>query len=421
MTCVQRNIVHNPTLQNTDTFVMDCGNDKVFSEIENLRLMKSEKRRLETYWNWPSASCQRPQALARAGLFYTGESDRVQCAFCRGVLKNWESYDEPMLAHKVHFPRCLFVLGEDVGNIPKERPLPSEYPLEPTQQVTKKPGDMTVENNRLNSFFAWPSGLSQTPDSLARAGFYHVGDSQKPDRVKCAYCQGRLYDWQPRDDPWVEHARCFPRCPYIKLCLGQNFVHDIQVQEQVVASKSKQTSPEVLARSNEPSTESRNVVTQSITEQQTSINETVRNEVEEAMKSHQVQAVLEMGYSRDLVRCVVESKIRETGTGFTSSIDLASVLLERENQTATASARTASNSEAGGSETNQVRTSVSKMEHSEMSELQERYLCKVCMENQIQVTFVPCGHLVCCGQCGLVMEQCPICRTSISGMVKTYY
>jgi hypothetical protein len=27
------------------------------------------------------------------------------------------------------------------------------------------------------------------------------------DQVKCFYCDGGLKNWQPEDDPWVEHAR----------------------------------------------------------------------------------------------------------------------------------------------------------------------------------------------------------------------
>ena len=176
--------------------------------------MKFERERLNTYWNWPASSCQMPSALARAGFFYTGESDRVKCAFCRGVLKKWVPSDEPTSAHSSHFPRCPFVRGEDVENNPLE------FPQYSAETPTNNPEDMTIENNRLKSFSAWPSGLEQTPDSLARAGFYHLGNAQKPDRVKCAYCRGRLFDWEAGDDPWMEHARNFPMCPYIKLCMS---------------------------------------------------------------------------------------------------------------------------------------------------------------------------------------------------------
>ena len=153
------------------------------------------------------------------------------------------------------------------------------------------------------------------------------------------------------------------------------------------------------------------------------------------MKRVQVQALLEMGYSRDLVRNALESKIKDTGTAFVSAEDLVSVLLERENHIVTASGLTnqrenqtvvtgfRTSNVAGVGQTNQVGSTArpQSQQQSEMSEVQDRYMCKVCMENQIQMTFMPCGHLVCCGQCALVMEDCPICRTKISGMVKTYY
>jgi hypothetical protein len=31
------------------------------------------------------------------------------------------------------------------------------------------------------------------------------------DQVKCFYCDGGLRNWQPEDDPWVEHARYPPK------------------------------------------------------------------------------------------------------------------------------------------------------------------------------------------------------------------
>ena len=57
------------------------------------------------------------EELARAGFFFTGSADRVQCAFCENVLRNWEPNDQPMYEHRRHFPRCPFVLGQDVGNV----------------------------------------------------------------------------------------------------------------------------------------------------------------------------------------------------------------------------------------------------------------------------------------------------------------
>jgi len=42
----------------------------------------------------------------------------VQCAFCRGLLRNWERGDRAMTLHAEHFTYCRFVQGHDVGNVP---------------------------------------------------------------------------------------------------------------------------------------------------------------------------------------------------------------------------------------------------------------------------------------------------------------
>jgi hypothetical protein len=80
--------------------------------------MRSEKERLSTFHDWNYSHAQRPSMLAAAGFFYTGLQDRTQCAFCRGVLRSWESSDNPREEHVRHFPTCPFLSGRDVGNIP---------------------------------------------------------------------------------------------------------------------------------------------------------------------------------------------------------------------------------------------------------------------------------------------------------------
>jgi hypothetical protein len=54
--------------------------------------------------------------MAMAGFFYYNKGDCVQCAFCLGILKQWERGDNPWAEHKRHFPRCPFILNLPVGN-----------------------------------------------------------------------------------------------------------------------------------------------------------------------------------------------------------------------------------------------------------------------------------------------------------------
>ncbi|XP_041370861.1 baculoviral IAP repeat-containing protein 2-like [Gigantopelta aegis] len=442
MIAYQRLVIPDQKLPPGPTYdVRDNGDGVLFSELEHTWSMTSEQQRLETYRDWPASSHQHPLTLALAGFFYTGVSDRVRCAFCRGVLKNWLRLDDPMSEHRSHFPRCPFVLGDDCGNISKQYTpyasqvvkkkstdlkvekhsnycgdIPKEYPHHASQVVKQKSTDLKVEQNRLETFSAWPRSKEQIPELLARAGFYYHGDDAKPDRVKCAYCQGRMYDWQPGDDPWVEHARCFPGCAYIKLCLGQDYIDDVQAQMSEMAEK-RRNPVRKDERSEQTTTPS--VLESTICGREDTLGKlTTKNEVEKAMNSCQVEAVLELGYPRDFVRRIVESRIKERGVGFANAEDLASVILEKENEAGTNSQTESHEAKPAG---NNISEHACSDVENESRELHDRFVCKVCMECQIQVTFVPCGHLVCCGQCALVLDECPICRTGISGMVRTYY
>lgn len=46
------------------------------------------------------------------------QTDRVQCVFCRGYLRNWEHGDVANQEHRRHFAECPYMCGHNVGNIP---------------------------------------------------------------------------------------------------------------------------------------------------------------------------------------------------------------------------------------------------------------------------------------------------------------
>ncbi|KAI8741798.1 E3 ubiquitin-protein ligase mib1 [Biomphalaria glabrata] len=53
-------------------------------------------------------------------------------------------------------------------------------------------------------------------------------------------------------------------------------------------------------------------------------------------------------------------------------------------------------------------------------QLMEERQCKICMEAEARMTFVPCGHLVSCEDCSSQLKQCPMCRSDIEKVVKTF-
>merc|ERR1719422_2139642 len=57
---------------------------------------------------------------------------------------------------------------------------------------------------------------------------------------------------------------------------------------------------------------------------------------------------------------------------------------------------------------------------SENARLKEQRTCKICMDNEVGVVFLPCGHLCSCVLCAPSLKDCPVCRTNIQGTVRTF-
>ncbi|XP_064270879.1 baculoviral IAP repeat-containing protein 6 isoform X4 [Passer domesticus] len=77
---------------------------------------------------------------------------------------------------------------------------------------------MYSEANRRETFTSWPHvGYRWAqPDPMAQAGFYHQPASSGDDRAMCFTCSVCLVCWEPTDEPWSEHERHSPNCPFVK-------------------------------------------------------------------------------------------------------------------------------------------------------------------------------------------------------------
>ena len=56
----------------------------------------------------------------------------------------------------------------------------------------------------------------------------------------------------------------------------------------------------------------------------------------------------------------------------------------------------------------------------ENQSLKESKFCKICMDNEINIVLVPCGHFISCDDCASCLKFCPMCRRKINVKVKTY-
>ena len=78
---------------------------------------------------------------------------------------------------------------------------------------------------RISSYKGWPSYLDQTAQQMSEAGFLFAGYN---DYTRCFSCGGGLRNWEAGDDPWVEHARWFPKCSFLLQNKGDKFIDVVQ-------------------------------------------------------------------------------------------------------------------------------------------------------------------------------------------------
>ncbi|XP_064112985.1 baculoviral IAP repeat-containing protein 6-like isoform X2 [Macrobrachium nipponense] len=77
---------------------------------------------------------------------------------------------------------------------------------------------MFSEAARLATFIKWPHMNYKwaLPEQMAQAGFFHQPIAPDDDRAMCFICSVCLVYWEPTDEPWSEHERHSPNCPFVK-------------------------------------------------------------------------------------------------------------------------------------------------------------------------------------------------------------
>uniref|UniRef100_A0A8D2D0I8 RING-type E3 ubiquitin transferase n=1 Tax=Sciurus vulgaris TaxID=55149 RepID=A0A8D2D0I8_SCIVU len=477
-----------PSLENSgyfsgsySSFPSNPVNSRANQDFSALRMnpyhcaMNTEKARLLTYQTWPLTFLS-PTDLAKAGFYYIGPGDRVACFACGGKLSNWEPKDDAMSEHLRHFPNCPFV----------------ENQFQDTSRYTVSNLSMQTHAARFKTFFNWPSSVLVHPEQLASAGFYYVGHS---DDVKCFCCDGGLRCWELGDDPWVEHAKWFPRCEYLIRIKGQEFVSRVQASYPHLLEQ-------LLSTSDTPEDENAETPIVHFGPGENHSEDAVM------MNTPVVKAALEIGFSRSLIKQTVQSKILTTGENYRTVSDLVLDLLNAEDEIREEAKERATegkesedllliqknrmalfqhlicvipildslliagviNEQEHDVIKQKTQTSLQARElidtilvkgntaatvfknslqetdpvlykhlfvqqdikcirtedtsdlpmEEQLRRLQEERTCKVCMDKEVSIVFIPCGHLVVCKDCAPSLRKCPICRGTIKGTVRTF-
>ncbi|NXC29572.1 BIR7B protein, partial [Campylorhamphus procurvoides] len=279
---------------------------------------------------------------------------------------------------------------------------------------------------RLRTFHQWPRSSPVSAQDLVEAGFFYVGPR---DEVQCFCCGGVLKDWRPGDCPIEEHLHFFPSCKYIcgedvgneELVSSPEYFDTVDGQ---LLSLLQQIINDETALPYEP-------------KHPAMITEEMRLSTFQNWPNSNVhpEQLARAGFfytgRGDVVRCFYcDGGLRSWSFADDPWLEHAAwhpwcqfLLQSKGREFVTNVQRTSSATLLApfglfffffGKDESELST------EERLRRLQEEKMCKVCLDRDVSVVFVPCGHLVACRQCARNLRLCPICRAVIQERVRTF-
>ncbi len=68
-----------------------------------------------------------------------------------------------------------------------------------------------------------------------------------------------------------------------------------------------------------------------------------------------------------------------------------------------------------------IKTVNEKINIKHLNNIKSDNSCVICMENEKNIVFLPCGHIASCFSCASSLHSCPLCRVKISQQHKVFF
>lgn len=260
------------------------------------------------------------------------------------------------------------------------------------------------ESERLKTFMNWPC-LFVKPEELAKNGFYYT---QKWDKVKCFECNVEIFQWAENDIPEEEHRKWANDC---------NFVQNLPCGN-VPIGVDPSTIP-IPVRSNDvcgcymP----KNTKQAEYPAYDTYIKrlETFKNFPVNITKETFALAGFYYTGKKDQTLCY------HCGVGL-SDWDIKDDPWEKH---AKWSEKCGYLINTKGQEYINNIIGIKTTEEADSRITQKNItnsnICKICYDRELNIVFLPCGHIIACETCSVKILTCSICRTRIEKIVKVYF
>lgn len=412
--------------------------------------------RLRTYSRWPISEIQKPEILAQAGFYYQQIDDQVRCFHCNGGLRSWQKEDDPWFEHAKWFPLCQFlklVKGQtyinQVQEIGRNTTTAAASGAAAAITTNGNHGNDTVEYHDISGHGGGAMRVEQQPVATTTTMTLDEAMVTEPVRqaLEMGLNEGRIRSATKRHLDY--NGKPFDTTEELVEAVLEGQVNEEEDGSNDLSSSIVREVSRILNNIFNPrnrlNSDNFDDSTSSLTEDEDNpSNATAVYYHHNSVPSSQRMITTGASGSDDDfhsvpdINCgyVIQSSSQQTTASSTNS-----------NQATT---NCASNSIAGATAINNTTSSTSNPSYSsvvqqqqqipttpitpiqdidlkkqlsleeENRKLKDARLCKVCMDEEVGVVFLPCGHLVTCVQCAPGVNACPLCRSAIKGLVRTF-
>lgn len=177
--------------------------------------------RHNSFENFPIDNDAFVDSLLVNGFSYTHVEDAVKCEYCGVVIKNWHENDSVEFVHVTLSPYCVYankmVQNEQFDENASTNNTVIVSPGKPRCVYER----MSHPDARRATFEShWPGSLRSLEHGIVEAGMFYI---MMGDETVCFFCDCRVRDWLPGDDPWQRHALANPNCYFVKCVKGDEF------------------------------------------------------------------------------------------------------------------------------------------------------------------------------------------------------
>lgn len=404
--------------------------------------------RMRTYSNWPISEIQNPEILSQAGFYYQDIDDQVRCFHCNGGLRSWQKEDDPWFEHAKWFPHCQFlklVKGPNYVTQVQETGRQSGGGAHETNPRDGSGGAETLEPiSTLDEAMAsepvqraLEMGLNEGRilNATRRQLEYYGKPFDTTEELVEAVLEGQVDE---EDDDNNEQSSSIIR--EVSQILnnifnrrnGVNGEGDEGDYEEITSQDDDDFINFTNYHQQQQNT-SNGLPISSIIPQLPSISEqqelNISQNNEENNETNQPMSWVNMLCSTNSNNITKSPNLLpHESTNVSNRTDLTNIVMENStinpinnddtNDCASNINSIPSCSTSSTSRNPPIETQLSLEE--ENRKLKDARQCKVCMDDEVGVVFLPCGHLVTCVQCAPGVTNCPLCRSPIKGFVRTF-